>query len=202
MKKSIFTLFSAVLMFLFVYQLSAQVPQAFNYQAVARDASGNMLANKKIGIEINIRQHSTSGTIVYTETFKPMTNLFGLFNIAVGTGIPTLGSFSAIDWSADNYWLEVEMDPTGEANYTSMGTSELLSVPYAMYAANASTSGTLISAFQPTGCQDLSSVTTSYQKIGDMGTFTKINTNTFIEINAQTVYYVGAFSGDLPFLNV
>jgi hypothetical protein len=139
MKRRITTLVSAMLMLLFASQLSAQLPQAFNYQAVARNSSGTLLANQNVGIEINIRQTSATGTIVYTETFSPTTNQFGLFTIAIGTGTPTFGTFNTIAWNTGDYWLQVEMDPTGGTSYVSMGASQLLSVPYAMYSSSAGT---------------------------------------------------------------
>ncbi|MGD0710406.1 MAG: tail fiber domain-containing protein [Bacteroidales bacterium] len=142
MKRRILTLLSAMLMLSFVSQLSAQVPEAFNYQAVARNSSGALIASHAVGIEINIRQTSSSGTIVYTETFATTTNQFGLFTISLGQGTPTFGTFSTIVWSTGDYWLQVLMDPTGGTSYTSMGASQLLSVPYAMYANKAGTSGT------------------------------------------------------------
>jgi hypothetical protein len=134
MKKIIITLLSTML--LFVCQLSAQVPQAFNYQAVARNSSGVLISNKSIGIKINIHQVSASGTVVYSETFTPTTNQFGLFTLPIGQGAPVTGVFSTINWSTGNYYLQVEIDPSGGASYTDMGTSQLLTVPYAMYAAS------------------------------------------------------------------
>jgi hypothetical protein len=146
--KNPFKLFIALLMITeFAGIINAQVPQALNYQAVARDASGNLLANQTVGIKINIHQGSLSGSIVYSETFAPTTNQFGLFTIPIGQGTVVSGSFSGITWSTGNYWLQVQMDPTGGATYANMGTDQLLTVPYAMYAANAGTSG----ATGPTG---------------------------------------------------
>ncbi|MFH0865452.1 MAG: tail fiber domain-containing protein [Bacteroidota bacterium] len=142
MKKTIITFLSAMLMLVFIGQLSAQVPQAFNYQAVARDASGNLLISQAVGLRLSVHQGSSSGTIVYSESHSTTTNQFGLFTISLGQGTVITGTFSAIAWSSGNYWLQVEMDPAGGSVYTNMGTSQLLTVPFAMYAANAGTSGT------------------------------------------------------------
>ncbi len=112
----------------------AQAPQAFNYQAVARDASGNVLQSQLLGIKISLHKGSESGTVVYSETFNPTTNEFGLFTLEIGKGTVVSGNFDTIHWGNNNYWLQVEMDPTGGTTYNNMGTSQLLSVPYAMYA--------------------------------------------------------------------
>ena len=147
MKKTIFTFLGALMMLVFIGELSAQVPQAFNYQAVARDASGNVLANQAIGLQLIIHQGSAGGTIVYSETHAPTTNQFGLFSVSLGQGAVVTGTFAGIVWSSGNYWLQAQMDPLGGVTYADMGTSQLLSVPFAMYAALSSTSG----ATGPTG---------------------------------------------------
>jgi hypothetical protein len=140
MKKTI-TLFVSMMLILSVtFKLSAQVPQALNYQAVARDVTGHLITNHLISIKIIIHQTYASGTIVYAETFTPSTNQFGLFTLAIGQGTPVTGTFSSINWSANSYWLQVEMDPTGGTTYTDMGTSQLLSVPYALYSQKAANS--------------------------------------------------------------
>ena len=135
----------AVLLLITVYSTLftayAQVPQAFNYQAVARDASGNPIASHAVGIEIYIRQTSATGTVVYIETFTTTTNQFGLFTLQIGMGTQVVGTFNTINWSTGSYWLQVQMDPTGGTLYVDMGTTQLLSVPFAMYANNAGTSG-------------------------------------------------------------
>jgi hypothetical protein len=150
MKKAIFTLLGVLMTFVFISQLNAQVPQAFNYQAVARNSSGNLLANQAVGIKLIIHQGSASGTIVYSETHSTTTNQFGLFTVSIGQGTVVTGTFASITWSSGNYWLEAQLDPAGGTSYTSMGASQLLTVPYAMYAANAGTSGAT-GATGPTG---------------------------------------------------
>ena len=144
MKKIFKLIKAAILLSTFSFLLSitnAQIPQAFNYQAIARDASGNIMSNQTIGIKIVIHQTSSSGSTVYSETFSPTTNQFGLFTIAIGQGTPLGLLFNTINWSSGNYWLQVLMSPTNNSVYTDMGSSQLLSVPYAMYAANAGVSG-------------------------------------------------------------
>ncbi|MCW3083854.1 MAG: hypothetical protein JWP12_1220 [Bacteroidetes bacterium] len=119
----------------------AQAPQRFNYQAVARNSSGFILANQAVGMQISLRQGTATGTIVYTETHAVTTNDLGLMNLSIGGGTVTAGTFSSIDWSAGPYFIEISMDVTGGTSYVIMGTQELLSVPYALYAANSGTSG-------------------------------------------------------------
>ena len=113
--------------------LIAQPPQAFKYQAVVRDAAGEVLQSQAVGIRISIHDATAGGTIVYQETFSDTTNQFGLVNLKIGNGSPTIGSFEGIDWSTCRKFLEIETDPAGGTNYISMGTSKLLSVPYAIY---------------------------------------------------------------------
>ena len=122
------------------------VPQEMNYQGVARDAGGNILANQSIGLQIDLRQTTSTGTVVYGESHAVSTNQFGLFNIMIGSGSVVLGTISAIDWSNGPYYLEVGMDATGGTAYVSMGVSQLLSVPYALYAETSGSGG-------PTGPQ-------------------------------------------------
>ncbi|WP_244954745.1 hypothetical protein [Winogradskyella helgolandensis] len=112
----------------------AQAPEKMSYQAVVRDSGDNLVTNQAVGMQISILQGSTSGTAVYVETQAPTTNTNGLVSIEIGTGSVVSGDFSAIDWSTDSYFIKTETDPTGGTTYTITGTSELLSVPYALHA--------------------------------------------------------------------
>jgi hypothetical protein len=109
-------------------------PEKLNYQAVARNTSGNIVSNQNISVRFSIRRGSASGPIQYQETHSVTTNQFGLFTAAIGGGTVISGNFSNIGWGDDDMFLEVEMDASGGSNYTSMGTSQLLSVPYALLA--------------------------------------------------------------------
>ena len=115
----------------FVY---AQVPEKMSYQAVVRNASGQLLQNQNVGIRVSILQNSQSGTVVYSERLTGTTNANGLVSLAIGSGTVISGTFNAINWSSGTYYLKTETDPAGGTNYTITGTSQLLSVPYAMYA--------------------------------------------------------------------
>jgi hypothetical protein len=136
--KSIFTLLFCLLV---SCSLMAQAPQAFNFQAIARDGSGNVLGNKAVGLQLSILDGSVSGPVLYAETFTVTTNEFGLFTVAVGTGAVVSGSFAGITWSGSAKYFKTEMDPNGGSNYTINGTTQLLSVPYALYAGAAGTTG-------------------------------------------------------------
>lgn len=135
--------------------LFSQSPQLINYQAVARDNGGNILSNQSIGILIEVRQALPTGTVVYSETHNPTTNSFGLFNMAIGGGTPQVGTLAAIDWSAGPYYTEISMDANGGTNYQSLGVSQMLSVPYALYAETSGTPGVT----GPTGADGSDGVT-------------------------------------------
>lgn len=114
--------------------LLGQVPQSFSYQAVARNLSGEVLSNQSISFRISILSASPSGQPMYTETHNSSTNEFGLVNLEIGRGQVISGDFSAINWGENDSFIQVEMDETGGALYQLMGTSQLLSVPYALHA--------------------------------------------------------------------
>lgn len=116
--------------------LICQTPQAINYQAIARDAGGNIITNS-IGIKFRILQGSTSGTLVYEETHTSTPSSAGIFNVGIGGGTVVSGNFSTINWQNSPYFLEVNIDPAGGTSYTTVGTTQLLSVPYALYAEKA-----------------------------------------------------------------
>ena len=116
-----------------IFPAQAQAPQGINYQAVARDADGNPLSNQNISLRITLT-NGYAGPLVYQETQSVTTNEFGLFTLVLGTGNTAGQIFSMINWPFISPWLQIEIDPTGGSNYTNMGTSQLLSVPYAFYA--------------------------------------------------------------------
>lgn len=120
----------------------AQAPQGFNYQAVARNSSGVALVSQPIGLQISLRQTTAVGTIVYTETHAVTSNNLGLVNLVVGMGTPVTGTFNTINWATGPYFIEVSMDITGGTTYSLMGTQQLMSVPYALYAANSAAGAT------------------------------------------------------------
>ena len=116
--------------------LLAQAPEGINYQALIRDASGVVVANQNVGIQLSLLQGSASGSAVYKETFSPTTNDFGLVNLQIGAGTPTLGTFSTIDWNNGTYFIETAVDVNGGTSYVVISTTQFMSVPYALYAKN------------------------------------------------------------------
>ncbi len=138
MKKIIYSLFLFLVSGISVF---AQSPNLFNYQGVARSSTGAPLVSITIGMRLTIHDGSSTGTIVYQETQTPITNAFGLYNVAVGGGTVVSGTFSAINWGSGAKYLQVELDPAGGTAYTSIGSTQLLSVPYALYSAHAGGAG-------------------------------------------------------------
>ena len=126
-------IFTAIATVLITASILAQSPEAISYQAVVRDGSDQLVTNSLVGMQISILQGSVDGTPVYTETQTTTTNANGLISIEVGNGT-TSDDFSAIDWSSGHYFLQTETDLSGGTTYTITGTSQLLSVPYALYA--------------------------------------------------------------------
>lgn len=91
----------------------AQAPDNFNYQAALRNTSGTLLSNQSVGLQFSILQGSTSGTLMFQETFTLTTNSYGLINATIGAGTLVSGDISTIDWSAGPYFLETAVDETG-----------------------------------------------------------------------------------------
>ena len=144
-------LFAILFIGIFSLTLSAQAPEKMSYQAIVRDANNALLTNSSVGMQVSILQGNISGTPIYVETQNPTTNDNGLIAIEIGTGNIITGDFSTIDWSTSNYYVKTETDPNGGTNYTIEGTSQLLSVPYALYS---KTSGSSIPGPQgPQGIQ-------------------------------------------------
>ena len=144
--KRVFTILTALLVTASVF---AQSPEKMSYQAVIRDAGNNLVTSQAVGIQISILQGSTSGTAVYVETQAPTTNTNGLVSIEIGGGTVETGDFTTIDWTNGPYFIKTETDPTGGSTYTITGTSQLLSVPYALHAKTAVTvtGGTTVTTY-------------------------------------------------------
>ncbi|WP_278378069.1 beta strand repeat-containing protein [Chryseobacterium arthrosphaerae] len=119
----------------------SQAPEKMSYQAVIRNGSGQLLGNQSIAVRVSILQGSPAGAEIYAERLTGNTNANGLVSLEIGTGTVITGTFASINWPAGSYYLKTETDPAGGTNYTITGTSQLLSVPYAMYAKSAGNSG-------------------------------------------------------------
>lgn len=135
-KPILYTAIILALIFLGMFSM-AQAPEKVSYQSVIRDATGELVRSQTVGVQISILQGAADGTAVYVETHTPATNINGLATMEVGNGTPVSGTFSAIDWSNSPYFLKVETDPEGGTSYIITGTSEILSVPYALHAKTA-----------------------------------------------------------------
>jgi hypothetical protein len=139
MKKliTILSLFFAAITF-------AQSPQRMNFQSVVRDANNELIQNGEIGIRVSILESSSTGTPVFVERHQPTTNENGLFTLEIGAGSLISGSFNAINWKNNQYWLKTEYDLTGGTSYTLSSTVQFLSVPYSFNSDYAQNSGNQI----------------------------------------------------------
>lgn len=136
-------LFTILIAVLFTASMFAQSPQKMSYQAVIRNSSDALVTNQSVDMQISILQGTLTGTAVYVETQTPTTNANGLVSIELGVGTIVSGNFSTINWANGPYFIKTETDPdgaTGGITYTITGTSQLLSVPYALYAENSGSS--------------------------------------------------------------
>ena len=115
----------------------AQAPQGIPYQAVARNSSGAILASTAIRVRFTIHDSIATGAIVYRETFNPTTTSQGMFSVNVGAGTVVSGTFSSINWGTNSKFMQVEIDPAGGTSYIDMGTSQMMSVPYALFSNSA-----------------------------------------------------------------
>jgi len=134
--KKIITICAVLLMTASVF---AQSPEKMSYQAVVRDGSNNLVTSSAVGMQLSILQGSASGTAVYVETQTPTSNANGLVSVEIGSGTVVSGNFTNINWSNGPYFIKTETDPTGGTSYSITGTSQLLSVPYALHAKTAET---------------------------------------------------------------
>jgi len=142
MKKGLQILVMQMLMMLMVAsQVFAQVPERFTHQAVMRGASGQLLSNQSIGVQVSVLSGSASGSAVYMERHTATTNANGLMSIEIGGGVAQLGTFVGINWGSAAFYLKVEADLAGGTNYGISSTSQLLSVPFALYAKNPGPAG-------------------------------------------------------------
>ena len=131
-------LYSILLLMLISTLAYSQALEAFNYQAVIRNGAGDILANSQVAVQISMLQGFETGTAIYVERFNPTTNDHGLIALKLGKGNVQSGTFNTIDWGSDSYYIKIEVDPNNGTDFISMGTSQLLSVPYALHSATVS----------------------------------------------------------------
>lgn len=139
MKKASHKIKSVILILVVLIPFSglwAQSPEKISYQAVVRDSNNLLVINTEIGMRVSILQGSASGSAIYTETHTPTTNGNGLISIEIGDG-STNDNFADINWAEGTYFIKTEIAPDGSTNYSITGTSQVLSVPYALHAKTA-----------------------------------------------------------------
>jgi len=173
----------------FTISMFAQSPNKISYQAIVRDAGNNLVKNQTIGMQISILHGSVAGVVVYTEIQTPTTNENGLLSIEIGNN----AGFESIDWANGPFYIKTEIDPTGGTNYTIIGTSQILSVPYAFHARTAEeVEGTItetdpvftnseaanITATDITNLSNLSGINTGDQDLSSLATKTALGDST------------------------
>lgn len=185
----VFTLMMAI-----AGQIIGQAPDAFQYQAVIRDSDGNVKANENVTVSISLLQGASDGTEVYAEDHDVSTDDNGVVNLAVGQGtstniggdlLPVYGDFSTIDWSDSPYFIEVSVDGTV------MGTTEMLSVPYAKYAGN---SGSTLSNRVPVVMGNVSDDASVNSGTGNFSvTWDGTNNRYVISLDDYSFFYAGDY---------
>lgn len=132
------TFLLAVLWLALSFAVNAQAPQQFNYQGAARNLNGSPIGNKNIALRISILDGSSTGNSQYSEVRNVTTNAYGLYTVAIGGtgGSSTIGSIATVNWASGLKFVKVEIDPENGSNFSIAGVAQLLSVPYALYAAN------------------------------------------------------------------
>ena len=197
-------LYLLILLFISV-AASAQSPEKMSYQAVIRDANGALLKSQNVNIQFTVNQTSESGTIVYQESQTPTTNSNGLVSVYMGTGTVSSGDFSTIDWSKGPYFLQSEIDPTGGTNYTISSTTELVSVPYAVYANKAEFADSLTGGVNETDPIFDASVAKGVTAIDTAYWNSKLDSSSiqnFVDLTTnQTVAGAKTFSSDVTLAN-
>jgi len=130
MKKVILFLFVSLA---FTNSMSAQVPQGIPYQSIIRNSAGAILSNQPISLRFSIIDSIATGIILYRETISTSTNALGMVTVNIGQGIPVTGTFAAINWGHNYKFIQMEVDINGTSNYTHLGTTQMMSVPFALF---------------------------------------------------------------------
>jgi hypothetical protein len=168
-----------ILLLLLCFQVViAQVPQKFNYQGIARDAKGNPLGEKQLALKISVLPTADATVADYVETQQVSTNEFGLYTLQIGGGTPLLGDMKTVKWETGNKYIQVAIDPLGGTQYEVVGTTQLLSVPYAIYADKAGQARETVGS---TGTTRAGNVSTSAAGTGTVNYLTKF-------VAANTIY--------------
>ena len=143
MKRFLLFVFSILLTFSF-----AIAQDGINYQGAATDVNGDELTNQNITIRASVLSTSANGNLEWEETHSATTDQFGLFNVVIGQGTNTTNgataTFNDMNWGSADHYLKIEMDATGGTNYAMIGTTQMMSVPYALYAKSAGIDSTML----------------------------------------------------------
>jgi hypothetical protein len=123
------------------FSIAQYIPEGFNYQAVVRNTNGDLVTNTQVTLEIVLKEGSSNGTAIFAEKHTKTTNAQGIVQLILGQGNVTQGNFSNIDWSSAAKYISIAVDIDGNNVFTDLGSSQLLSVPYALYAKNAGNGG-------------------------------------------------------------
>lgn len=137
-------LFSFCICFFLLQLLKAQTPQGISYQAILRNATALPITNKSIMVRFNLLDSLSNGKVLYSEIQNTTTNVLGSFSLSIGTGIAQVGTFSGVNWSKNAKYLKVEIDTSGLGSYVDLGTQQMASVPYALYAGNGVVNGNAV----------------------------------------------------------
>jgi len=198
--RKLYTIFAAVLITsgVLIPQLTnAQAPQKMSYQAVIRNSSNTLITSQAVGIRISILKGTSTGSPVYVETQTPTTNINGLASMEIGSGTVVSGNFSTINWANGPYFIKTETDPAGGTNYSITGTSELMSVPYALFSGNG-TNGT--SNYWTLSGSDISTNTAGNVGIGTATPLSKLSVQTgtgnYGIIHSDGVITLGTYIGN------
>jgi|TARA_R110002096_G_scaffold387732_2_gene581953 hypothetical protein len=140
-------LYSIISTLLITVSIFAQAPDSMSYQAVVRNNSNTLVNNQTVGMRISILQTSPTGPTVYVATQTPTTNANGLVSIKIGAGTVLSGNFATINWANGPYFVKTETDPTGGSDYSIIGTSQLLSVPYALHSKQATSAQSILADY-------------------------------------------------------
>lgn len=177
-------------------QTSAQAPQKMSYQAVIRNNTNALISSATVSMKISILKGFSTGVPVYVETQSTTTNANGLVSLQIGAGTVLFGTFAGVNWATGPYFIKTETDPTGGSSYTISGTSELMSVPYALYSASGISGPT--GAIGPAGPQGLTGPagpTGNDGPTGDRGPTGATGANALV---GPSWFYVGAYRKNIP----
>ena len=137
LRKALLTPLWFFLFFLISPQVFSQAPDVFNYQAVLRDAQGELLRSERVHLKVSILGGENGETLDYMETHVVRTSDHGQVGLRIGEGAPSKGVFGDMDWSKGDKWIKIDIDKNNDGDYLTLGQSRLLSVPYALYAKQA-----------------------------------------------------------------